>query len=185
MAEQVVKELWKNEAAGMRWVTVFDPVGNPKSQIVHPGKTFLVSPLERQVNQDAVHAKGADLFTNGTFTLVRATEETVADEIESVNSLSDDEIEAAIAKVKQGDTSALDLMIEVTYSHITASRIYEALVVADVAQSWVSMAKTKMDSLEETLTDDQGNPIVSERVRTGVGTNVSHDEKDKWKVAVT
>lgn len=185
MAEQVVKELWKNEAAGIRWVTVFDPVGNPKSQVVHPGKTFLVAPLERQVNQDAVHAKEADLFTNGTFTLVRPTDETVANEIESVNSVSNESISEAIEKVKKGDTSALELMIEVTYSHITASRIYEALVVADVAQSWVTMAKTKMDSLEETLTDDQGNPIVSERVRAGVGTNVPHDEKDKWKVAVT
>jgi hypothetical protein len=128
MATQLVeKELWKNVAPGLRYYMILDVMGNQTHAVVQPGRTFSISPLERQLNQSAAYDPKADLFRNGTFVIVKKSGETIADEIESPNSISDQEIEDAVAELLGGDSVPIELMLERVSSAVTAQRLLEEL----------------------------------------------------------
>ena len=174
----VKKEIWMSRAAAIRWYTCFNPQGGEKTAIVQAGKTFMVTPLERQMNQDAVHAKEADPFTNGTFTLVTSTEDTQMDEIRSLNSVPDQEIVDAVKAAKEGNPNKIQNFIDEVDSHMTMGRIYEMLLVENAPQDLVARTQARMAVLEEVLTDDEGNPILQEKVTTLVGGGTPERAKD-------
>lgn len=120
-------EVWRNVAKGMRWYTRFDPAGRETSGKVMGGKTFTVTPFERQLNQEKAATSELDAFRNGTFVLVRAAEETIKDEIESPDSLSKNEIESIVHQLlaAPGD---LPSILEDISSATTLDRLKEYMI---------------------------------------------------------
>ena len=92
MSDKENVEVWQNTTAGLRWAEVTDRQGRQTSRIVKGGRTFLITPFERQLNQDAAASAELDHFRNGTFVLVKAATDTDMAEIESADSLTDAEV---------------------------------------------------------------------------------------------
>jgi hypothetical protein len=160
MATKVAKkELWKNVSPGLRYYLRLDPIGNQTHGVVQAGKTFTISDVERQLNQEIAHDPKADLFRNGTFVLVKPTKNTIEDEVESVNSLSDHEIETAVSEMLGDDEVPLDLMMETVTSAVTAERILEELVIQDAPQSWVDRAKVLIKEHTDYPIGQDGKPM--------------------------
>ena len=159
MAKVAQRELWKNVSPGLRYYLRLDPIGQQTHGLVQAGKTFTISDIERQLNQEIAHNAEADLFRNGTFVLVKPTKNTIEDEVESVNSLSDQEIELAVAEMLGDDDIPLDLMMETVTSAVTAERILEELVMQDAPQSWVDRAKVLIKKHTDFPLGSDGKPI--------------------------
>lgn len=160
MATQIVeKELWKNVAPGLRYYITIDALGNKSHNVVQPGRTFSISPTERRLNQDAAYETKADLFRNGTFVMLKETDDTVTDEIESPNSISDGEIETAAAEALGGDTVPYEAMLARTSSAVTAQRILEEAVLQDLPTSLVQAAKDKVEEFAERPIGPDGKPM--------------------------
>lgn len=160
MAKSAVeREIWKNVSSGLRHFIIFDPVGNQTHGLVQAGRTFTITALERQMNQQAAHSSDADLFRNGTFVLIKETEETVEDEIASPNSVSDDEIFTAVAEALGGDSVAIEAMLERCSSVVTAQRLLEELIVQDASASLVELAKGKVKEFSDTPLGPDGKPM--------------------------
>lgn len=140
-------EIWKNVSGGLRYYTGLDPMGRETTKLVQAGRTFSVSPLERQLNQQAVADPKFDLFTNGNFILIEEAAETIPEEVESPNSLSDSEIEQLVAQAKAGDSVPLEAAIERATSVMTAQRILEEMVLNDCVPSLTDLAKAKVEQL--------------------------------------
>jgi hypothetical protein len=160
MATKIVeRELWKNVSPGLRYYIVLDAIGNQTFGLAQPGRTFTITPLERQLSQQAAHDSKADLFRNGTFVLIKDTEDTVVEEITSPDSVTDGEIETAVAEALAGDTVPIEAMIERTSSVVTGQRILEELVLQDAAQSLVNAAKAKIESVTDRPVGPDGEPM--------------------------
>lgn len=159
MAKVAQRELWKNVSPGLRYFLKLDPIGNQTHGVVQAGKTFTISDIERQLNQEIAHDAGADLFRNGTFVLVKPTKDTIEDEVESVNSLSDHEIETAVSEMLGDDDIPLDLMMETVTSAVTAERILEEMVMQDAPQSWVDRAKVLIKKHTDFPIGQDGKPM--------------------------
>jgi hypothetical protein len=88
------KETWKNATHGRHGVVKFDKRGNIEHELVGPGKTVLLTPEERALNQDRAWDDSQDVFKNGTMTPVRLLDTTEdAKEIASNPNLkSEDEL---------------------------------------------------------------------------------------------
>lgn len=146
----VGRELWRNVSPGLRYYITMDALGNQTHGVVQPGRTFTITPLERQLNQQASHSTKADLFRNGTFVLVQKTDETVEDEIDSPNSLADDDIERAVSiAIAEDDTVAFEAMVARMSSVVTGQRILEEVVLQDAPQSMVNAVKEKIEEISE------------------------------------
>ena len=159
MAKVAQRELWKNVSPGLRYYLKFDPMGNQTHGVVQAGKTFTIADVERQLNQEIAHDAEADLFRNGTFVLVKPTKHTNEDEVESVNSLSDQEIESAVAEMLGDDSVPLELMMETVTSAVTAERLLEELVMQDAPQSWVDGAKALIKKHTDYPLGQDGKPM--------------------------
>jgi hypothetical protein len=159
MAKLAQRELWKNVSTGLRYYIKLDPLGNQTHGLVQAGKTFTISDIERQLNQEIAHDGEADLFRNGTFVLVRPTKHTIEDEVESVNSLSDNDIEVAVSEMLGDDSVPLELMMETVTSAVTAERILEELVSQDAPQSWVDKSKELVKAHTDFPIGSDGKPM--------------------------
>lgn len=159
MAKVAQRELWKNVSPGLRYFLKLDPLGMQTHGLVQAGKTFTISDLERQLNQEIAHDAGADLFRNGTFVLIKPTDETIEDEVQSVNSLSDQDIESAVAEMLGDDDVPLELMMETVTSAVTAERILEELVMQDAPQSWVDRSKVLIKEHTDFPIGQDGKPM--------------------------
>lgn len=161
---QVAKELWRNVTAGVRHYIKLDPIGNQTHGVVQPGKTFTISPIERRLNQEAAYADKADLFRNGTFILVEGSEQTSEEEIESINSITDAQIVAAVEAALGGNNQPIEAMIRAVDSYVTCQRIVEELVVQDARQSLVDAAKRRLSDLTDRPLGPDGKPMqIAER----------------------
>jgi hypothetical protein len=143
------RELWRNVSPGLRYYITMDALGNQTHGVVQPGRTFTITPLERQLNQQAAHSGKADLFRNGTFVLVQETDDTILDEIKSPNSLADDDIEKAVSEAIAGDPVPFEAMLERMSSAVTGQRILEEVVLQDASQSMVNAVKGKIQQIED------------------------------------
>ena len=187
MADPVTKEIWKNVSAGLRHYIALDVIGNQTSKTVKAGRTFTITQMERRLNQEAVYDAKVDPFRDGTYLIVKDTEDTVTDEIESPNSVTDGEIEAAVRESIGGDTVPIEAMLSRVGGINTAQRIYEEAVAMDAPASVVEMAKTKVESLEERPTGVDGRTIaVGERdvVTAAVMADTGKGTNDQWKTKV-
>ena len=159
VAKAVERELWKNVSAGLRHYIMLDPVGHQTHGLAQAGRTFTLTPLERQLNQQAAHAPEADLFRNGTFVLIKETDDTVPDEIQSPNSISDAEITEAVHEALAKNPVPIELMLEQCTSVVTAQRILEELVVQDASASLVEQAKAKVVEFSDRPIGPDGKPM--------------------------
>lgn len=141
-------EVWKNTAAGARWVKGSDRTGREISKVVPGGKTFTLSTFERQLNQDSVVDATRDMFRNGTFLLVRSSDETIESEILSPNALTDSEIERVVYEVLAGTLDMADAIADVD-STVTLHRIWEAAVLEELPAKDVKAVKRKLDSYKK------------------------------------
>ncbi len=145
---QAKVEVWKNTAAGMRWYVAFDLQGRETTKTVPGGRTFTLSTFERQINQERAVSPEVDLFRNGTFVLAKPSEDTVLEEVQTPNSMTDSEIDELVREIVFGDLKVADA-IEKINSSVTLSRLYEALVLEEKSpKNVISTVKKKMDSLE-------------------------------------
>ena len=140
-------EVWKNSAAGMRWIKVLDRQGREIGKTIQGGRTFTISTFDRQVNQDAAAESDLDLFRNGTFVLVKASTETNEDEIESSDSLTDAELATMVHEILAKSLTAEQAIFKIT-SPVTLGRLLEALVVEDASKSAIDAVKAKKQNVE-------------------------------------
>jgi hypothetical protein len=186
MGDLPTKEIWKNVAAGPRHYLCLNAIGEQTTKVVQPNRTFTVSVTERRLNQEAVYDPKADPFRDGTFLMVRDTENTESDEIDSPNSVTDDEIEKAVREALGGDPVPVEMMLERIDSINTANRIYEELVAEDASHNLVEMAKAKVDEFTERPIGNDGEPITvgqRETVTRAVEMAGTGTKKD-WKTKV-
>lgn len=157
----IQRELWRNVSPGLRYYITMDALGNQTHGLVQPGRTFTITPIERQLNQQAAHAPRADMFRNGTFVLIKETDDTITDEIASPNSISDSEIERAVAEAIAGDTIPFEAMLERLSSAVTGQRILEEVVLQDAPQSLVVQVKDKIEGItdQEAPVGADGKPM--------------------------
>ena len=158
MPENAPAEVWKNEAAGMRWVQVTDRQGKDGSRRVQPGKVFTITPFDRQVNQDSFATSEQDLFRNGTFVLVKPAEDTIMDEIESPDSLTESEVQGIVYDILANKSTG-EQAIKNINSPIALNRILTALVLEeDAPNSATAAVKAKHAKMEG------GTQVATERV---------------------
>ena len=91
--------------------------------------------------------------------LVKPTKHTVEDEVESVNSLTDEEIELAVSEMLGDDSVPLELMLTRVTSAVTAERILEELVSQDAPQSWVDKSKELVKAHTDYPIGQDGKPM--------------------------
>ncbi len=146
--DQTAIEVWKNVGAGMTWVTVFNPLGAEVSKNVRGGGTFTRSITERRINQYSAANSELDLFRNGRFLLLKAAEETVMDEIESPQSLTDEEIITLVHEITY-DPEVIDRVLARITSPTTINRLMEEMVVgADLPTSVIDKVKAAMKTAD-------------------------------------
>lgn len=69
-------EKWQSTVPG-KIVVKYHSINGPKDQVILPGKTFSISTVDRQANQNAVANAVYDPFTNGAFVPVELPPEAV------------------------------------------------------------------------------------------------------------
>ena len=153
------REIWKNVTPGLRYYIEMDPLGRQTHGLVQAGRTFTITPLERQINQQAAASPEMDMFRNGTFVLVQPTDDTIEDEVMSPNAISDGEIEVAVHEALAGDEEAIQEILDRVSSSVTAQRVLEELVVQDGPTSLVEAAKAKVDEYTERPIGPDGKPM--------------------------
>lgn len=139
-------EVWKNTASGMRWVTVFDRQGRETNKIVQSGRTFTLTTLERQINQDKVATPEYDTFRNGTFVLIKPSDETDMDEIKSPNSFTETEMLELVHDAMAG-SKRLDKVLEQVTSLATLDRLMASLLIVDAPPELTNMVKDRISEL--------------------------------------
>jgi hypothetical protein len=179
------KEVWKNVAAAPRHYICFTSIGELTSKVVQAGRTFTCTSVERRLNQEAVYDAKVDPFRDGTFILVKETDDTVHDEIESVDSITDQEIEVAVNEAIGGDPVRIDTMLRAVSGINTANRILEELVVQDASSSLVNAAKELVDKLTDKPIGDDGNPItIGSREVISTAMMADTGTRKDWKTKV-
>ncbi len=129
-------EVWKNMSKGMRWYTRFDIAGRETDGKVMGGRTFTLTPFERQINQEKAATPELDLFRNGTFLLVREADDTVKEEIRSSDSMTQNEIESKVLEV-MADPDQLDVVLAEMKSPVTLDRFHEFAIAHGLEGSMV------------------------------------------------
>lgn len=99
-----------------------------------------------------------DLFRNGTFVLVKAGEDTIMDEIESPDSLTESEVQSIVYDILAGKKTGEQAVRDIN-SPIALNRILTALVLEEGApESSVESVKAKKAKMEG------GTQVATERV---------------------
>jgi hypothetical protein len=143
-------EVWKNSSNGMRWYTKFDTMGRETSKTIGANRTFTLTVLERQVNQEKAAMADMDLFRDGTFVLVKEADETNHDEIESVNALTDKDLEEITYKVVD-DPGYIDKVLKNIDSAIVINRLLEFLVAEDASVSAIDKTKAAFGEADDSI----------------------------------
>lgn len=157
---QRLVEVWKNTAAGMRWCVTLDRQGKSAEIIVRGGRTFPITPFDRQMNQDRAESANSDLFRNGTFVLVKAADETDMDEITSADSLTDNELIALSMEIL-ADPDNIDFILGQIRSPIALQRIGERLLVDDAPDSAVKYVNEKRKKFDKSVHAEVEHEVVS------------------------
>lgn len=147
-------EVWKNQAAGMRWYKVLDRQGYEVGKTVHGYRTFTLTPFDRQINQDKAASPEQDLFRNGSFVLIKKAADTQMDEIESPDSFTDAELTTLIHEVLAKDKTIEEAIFNVE-SAVTLGRLMEELVIEDAPKSFIDAVRAKKDSKENTVAEQR------------------------------
>jgi hypothetical protein len=121
-------EVWKNVTKGMRWFTRFDVTGREADGRVQGGRTFTLTPFERQINQEKAATKELDLFRNGTFVMVRGAEGTIEAEVRSPNSLTQNDLSDLAIQVLAEPGDFEDILSGMEGSVPTLDRFKEFLI---------------------------------------------------------
>ncbi len=77
VATQIIVEIetWRNPGAGRVVLRKMDHRGElNKEEMIRPGQTFTITPVEREANQNMAHSPELDMFRNGTLAPVRLIE---------------------------------------------------------------------------------------------------------------
>jgi len=143
-------EIWKNSSAGMRWYKVLDRLGQQVGKTVQGGRTFTLTPFDRQLNQDEAASPEQDLFRNGQFVLIKAAQDTNMAEIESSDSFTDSELTALVHEILAKDKT-IEAAIHFIESPVTLTRLMEELVIEDAPASAIAIVKAKKESKEATV----------------------------------
>lgn len=98
-------ETWKSAIAGVIVVKRFDRKGDILDEAIHSGKSIMLTPEERRLNQEIAAEPGLDPFQNGMLIPVKLLES--ADDYEDLkgnpNHLSEPEMRALLANPKAFD----------------------------------------------------------------------------------
>ena len=164
-------EVWRNTSAGARWYQAYDLQGRQSSRTVPGGKTFTITAFERQINQEMAAEPHMDLFRNGTFVIVKPAEDTILDEIQSPDSMTDEEVTAGVRAVMYEEAS-LDEWLDGITSPVTLDRIYTEFVLEDAPTTVISRMKEKLEEVR---------PSVPERVVVSTGDNAEPSEAKKGR----
>lgn len=156
----VLVEIWKNTTHGMRWCKQHDRGGNEVTKIVNSKRTFSITPLDRQLNQDIAATAELDLFRNGTFVLVKEADDTNHDEIQSPDSVTDDEIAALVMEVL-GNPEGVDHYLKGINSPVALNRIYDQFVADDVDKSVIEYVKMKRAKFDPSARVEATREVVS------------------------
>jgi hypothetical protein len=154
-------EVWKNNAAGFRWYKNHDRTGKESSGIVQGGRTFTITPFDRQVNQDMAANPDLDMFRNGTFTLVKAAEDTNEDEIQSPDALTEGEVLALSMDISASPESA-DHFLKGVNSPMALNRVLEQLVVDDAPKDAIQYVKDKIAKNDPSVRVQAERKVVTE-----------------------
>jgi hypothetical protein len=146
----VTIEIWKNTTHGMRWCKMHDRAGNENTKLVNSKRTFSITPLDRQLNQDIAATPQLDLFRNGTFELVRKADDTNMDEIQSPDSLTEGEVVALSMEV-MGNPEGIDFYLKDVSSPVALNRVLDQLVADGVDKSAVSYVKMKIAKFDPSV----------------------------------
>ncbi len=143
-------EVWKNQAAGMRWYKILDRQGYEIGKTVHGYRTFTLTPFDRQINQDKAASPEQDLFRNGNFVLIKKAVDTHMDEIESPDSFTDAELTTLVHEVLAKDKT-IEAAIHFVESPVTLGRLLDELVIEDAPKSYLDVVRAKKESKEATV----------------------------------
>lgn len=121
----VNEEVWQNTTKGYRWYKAYGVRGEVLDQIVKPGQAFVLSTEARRYNQQLAANARLDLFRNGAFSLKQSSKSTVKTEIESQDSLTDQEILDIVTQVQHGQLKMAEAIENIT-SDNTLVRLYDA-----------------------------------------------------------
>lgn len=150
MTEQDTLEIWKNTTHGMRWCKWHDRAGNENTKIVKAKRTFSLTALDRQLNQDMAATPEQDLFRNGTFELIRAAVDTNEQEIESPDSLTENEVIAVSVEVL-ASPDKVDYFLKDVRSPIALNRVLDQFVADDVDKSAIEYVKMKIKKFDPSV----------------------------------
>lgn len=149
MSDKDKLEVWKNTTAGLRWCEVTDRQGRQTTRLVKGGRTFTITPFERQLNQDAAAEPELDHFRNGTFILIKKAVDTDMAEIESPDSLTDAEILGTVHELMAKNMTVSQALKGIK-SPVALQRIYERAVAEDISKSQIDEIKDRLQMAEGT-----------------------------------
>jgi hypothetical protein len=128
MADDVQEyEAWQNATLGRVVVIKLDSRGQQRHDLIGPGKTFHITPIERRMNQERAASEEQDVFLNGVLQPVTLLEN--AEDFERLkenpNHVSEDDVRSMFkfklpefrARLEQiGNPAALERLMEVARS---------------------------------------------------------------------
>lgn len=160
MADEVSEyESWQNATLGRVVVTKLDGRGQKRHDLIGPGKTFHITPLERRMNQELAASEELDVFLNGVLQPVRLLED--AEDFEHLksnpNHISEDDVRSIfklklpqfVARLGEiGNPAALERLMEIARSEeVDATlRQFEAIQtrLAEVSPSIYSQGQPEL-----------------------------------------
>lgn len=116
-------ETWQNTSRGNKWYKCFDVQGRETTKVVRGGHTFVLTTQERQMNQE-ISRPQQDLFRNGTFVLKKPSVETLREEIDTPDAMTDADLEQIQRDVTYGEANIGEIVAEIT-SLNTLQRLLE------------------------------------------------------------
>ena len=143
-------EIWKNTTHGMRWCKFHDRSGHENTRIVNSKRTFSITPLDRQLNQDIAATPEQDLFRNGTFELVKEAEDTNMDEIQSPDALTENEV-IALSVETLAYPDRVDFFLKDIKSPVALNRVLDQYVADDVSKEAIDYVKMKIAKFDPSV----------------------------------
>lgn len=160
-------EVWKNVTKGMRWFTRFNVQGAETDGRVQGGRTFTLTPFERQVNQEKAATNELDLFRNGTFILVRGAKDTVDEEISSPSSLTQSELSDLAVQVLAEPDDLDGILAQIGKSIPTLDRFKEFLIAHEAPATAIEKVEAALYESESQGDRALKQPVVRRRIVGG------------------
>lgn len=157
-------EVWKNVTKGMRWFTRFNMQGVETDGRVQGGRTFTLTPFERQVNQEKAANNELDLFRNGTFIMVRGANDTIEEEIRSSSSLTQSELSDLAVQVLAEPDDLEGILADIGPSIPTLDRFKEFLIAHEAPAGAIEKVEKAFYEAENTGDRALKQPVVRRRV---------------------